>query len=85
MERMRQIYSEQIEPYTDTFGRLSRRLMQASVLASVLSAMLTKRRFFSTIRSPNRVLTPFEKCFEDAFGTVCSAFRNLRLGGVNCE
>jgi hypothetical protein len=39
MERMRQIYSEQIEPYTDTFGRLSRCLMHASVLASVLSAM----------------------------------------------
>ena len=39
MERMRQIYSEQIEPYTDTFGRLSLRLMQASVVASVLSAM----------------------------------------------
>jgi len=59
--------------------------------------MLPKRRFwkvgwtfqkefskhFSTIRGPNRVLTSLEKCFENYFWNVYSAYQNLRLGGVN--
>ncbi len=59
--------------------------------------MLPKRRFwkadptfpgafskhFSTVCSPNRVLTPLRRCFENAFGKVRPIFQNLRLGGVN--
>jgi hypothetical protein len=43
-------------------------------------------KHFSTIRSPNRVLTPFESASRGiAFGTVCSAFQNLRLGRVQMQ
>jgi hypothetical protein len=30
-------------------------------------------------------LRPFEKCFEKSLTKVCSAFENLRLGGVNVQ
>jgi hypothetical protein len=40
-------------------------------------------KHFSTILSPNKVLTPFEKCFPGKrIRNGFSAFQNLRLGGV---
>ncbi len=49
-------------------------------------ANLTVRNIFSThlstFLSPNRVLTPLEKCFENAFRTVRLAFQNLRLVAI---
>jgi hypothetical protein len=41
MQSIRRIYVEQIEPYTDTFSRLSHCLTQVTVRSSVLAAMQT--------------------------------------------
>ena len=69
MDRMRQIYSEQIEPYTDTFSRLSHCLMQATVMSSVLNAMQSLHPPY-TKTCARRFLSHYMVCFyaEDVVG-----------------